>query len=129
MKTIFDDTKAFALKFDLITGDEIPHITEHMQIRLDHLKEELDETILAVENDDLEEVIDGLLDLIYIAAGTLGMCGIKSQLHWEEIQRANMSKERGVNPKRGHDVDVIKPAGWEGPNHGRVLKWYAPIEK
>lgn len=126
-KTIFDDTREFALKFDLITGKETPHISKHMQIRIDHLQEELDETIQAVAENDLTEVIDGLLDLIYIAAGTLNMCGVNSQMHWDEIQRANISKERGINPKRGHNVDVIKPEGWVGPDHYKVLKWYTNV--
>lgn len=121
-KTIFDDTREFLLKFDLIDNTETPHITKHIQIRIDHLKEELEETINAVEAEDLTEVIDGLLDLIYIASGTLNMCGVNSQAHWDEIQRANISKERGINKKRGHNVDVIKPEGWVGPDHNKVLR-------
>lgn len=127
-KTVFDDTREFALKFGLISGNEKPHITKNIQIRLDHLKEELDETIEAVKNDDLIEVIDGLIDLMYIASGTLDMCGIKSQLHWNEVQRANISKKRGVNKKRGHNVDVIKPDGWIEPNHQKILNMDNNVE-
>jgi predicted HAD superfamily Cof-like phosphohydrolase len=123
IKSVFEDTEEFALKFKLIRGDEKPHIYKNIQVRLDHLQEELDETIKAVNDDDLLEVIDGLIDLIYIASGTLGMCGIKSQLHWDEVQRANMTKERGMT-KRGHAYDVKKPEGWIAPNHLKILKNY-----
>ena len=125
MNNIFNDIREMYLKYGLITGDETPHITKHMEHRINHLKEELAETILAVENDDLEEVIDGLIDLMVISAGTLEMCGIKSKFHWDEVLRANMTKERGVNPKRGHDIDIIKPLNWIGPNHSKILKWYS----
>ena len=69
MKTsIFDDTKEFSKKFDLLSKTTTsPHITENINDRINHLKEELNETIKAVEENDIEEVIDGLLDLIYIA--------------------------------------------------------------
>lgn len=122
--SVFKDVREMYLKYGLISGEETPHITPHMEHRINHLKEELQETIDAVENNDLLEVIDGLIDLMVISAGTLEMCGIKSQFHWDDVHRANMSKERGVNPKRGHNIDIVKPEGWVGPNHARVLKWY-----
>lgn len=123
-KTIFEDTNEFLSKFNLVTGHEKPHISPQMKIRLDHIQEELDETIDAVEDDDLLEVIDGLLDIIYVAAGTLNICGIDGQAHWDEIQRANMAKVRGVKSSRGHNFDVIKPKDWIEPNHEKVLNEY-----
>jgi hypothetical protein len=33
---------------------------------------------------------------------------------WDDVNRANMAKVRGVGP-RGNLVDCIKPLGWIGP--------------
>ena len=122
MNTIFDDTSEFLRKFNLIDDVDKNTITKHARLRIEHLKEELEETIGAVEGGDLEEFIDGLIDLIYIASGTLNMCGVDAQRHWDEVHQANMNKERGVNPKRGHNVDVVKPEGWVEPNHTKLLE-------
>ena len=47
---------------------------------------------------------------------------------WDEVQRANMTKERvlagGVDSrsKRGHTLDVVKPEGWTGPQLLPILR-------
>lgn len=127
-KSVFADVRKMYLKFGLIAGNELPQIPETIQVRLDHLTEELDETVLAVKENKLDDVIDGLIDLMVIAAGTLEMCGVDGQKHWDEVHRANSAKERGVHPKRGHSVDLIKPEGWVGPDHYAVLSTYAKGE-
>jgi len=119
---IFDDIKKMYLKYDFINGAETPSITPLMSERLAHLKEEYDETVLATKNKDLEEVVDGLIDIMVIAAGTLHLCGVDPQAHWDEVLRANMTKERGINPKRNHKIDIIKPESWIGPNHTAILE-------
>jgi predicted HAD superfamily Cof-like phosphohydrolase len=48
------------------------------------------------------------------------MCGFDVEAHWNEIQRANMSKVKGLT-KRGHGYDVKKPDGWTEPNHNRIM--------
>lgn len=74
------------------------------------------------------EVIDGLLDLIYVSFGTLLLKELSEdqiRAHQDEIQRANMSKERSIandpRSKRNHAFDVVKPEGWKGPNHTMVM--------
>ncbi len=94
--------------------------------RMELLEEEFNETTQAVVNGDAEEVVDGLIDLIVIAIGTLSLAGVDVQKAWDEVYRANMTKERGIKPGREQSggFDIIKPEGWKGPdhsnNHGRL---------
>ena len=102
-----------------------PLVYNHMQFRLKFLQEELDETIAATKRNDLPEVIDGLIDLMYVAAGTLDLMGVDSQRHWDEVHRANMEKRVVQNPntsKRGFSIDLEKPEGWVPPNHNKILE-------
>lgn len=115
MKTIFDDTKDFLTKFNLYLLDK-PGIHPEIITRINHIQEELDELVLAVAEDNLEDVVDALIDIIYIASGTLPMCGVDGQTHWDEVHKCNMNKVRGKS-KRNVEYDVCKPDGWVGPNH------------
>jgi len=71
-------------------------------------------------NQDLAEQADALVDLVYFALGTANMLGLPWQKLWNDVQRANMSKERGVG-KRGHLVDCVKPDGWVPPKTLEIL--------
>lgn len=87
--------------------------------RMELLQEEFEETTQAVIDRDAEEIVDGLIDLIVIAIGTLELSGVSTGKAWNEVMRANFDKKRGV--KKGREssggFDVIKPEGWKGPNH------------
>lgn len=87
--------------------------------RMELLEEEFNETTQAVIKCDPEEVVDGLIDLIVIAIGTLNLAGVDTQKAWNEVYRANMTKERGIKPGResSNGFDIIKPEGWVGPSH------------
>lgn len=87
--------------------------------RMSLLEEEYKETIYACEDRDAEEIIDGLIDIIVIAIGTLELSGVDVNKAWNEVMRANMSKVRGIKPGRESSggFDVIKPEGWKGPDH------------
>jgi predicted HAD superfamily Cof-like phosphohydrolase len=103
-----------------------------LRFRLDFLQEELGETENAAETGkpiDAEEVVDGLIDLCVVAIGTLDALGVDPYKAWDEVHKANMSKEVGVKPSRPNPLglpDLIKPEGWEAPshvgNHGDLAK-------
>lgn len=98
-------------------GDEL---NKFLQFRLEFLQEELNETQLAYENEDAAEVVDGLIDLIVIAVGTLDILDVDPDKAWDEVHKANMAKEPGVKPSRPNPLglpDMIKPEGWTGPDH------------
>lgn len=68
----------------------------------------------------LDDQADALVDLVYVTMGTAVMLGLPWDWLWDDVQRANMEKVRGMT-KRGHAVDVTKPPGWKGPQTRRIL--------
>lgn len=86
--------------------------------QLGFLKEELNETIDGAKKMSAEEVIDGLVDLIVVAVGTLRFFGDKGRDAWIKVMNANCRKEVGFNPQRPHSdgCDLIKPSGWKRPD-------------
>ena len=91
-----------------------------LKFRLDFIKEELDETTDAFDADDPEEIVDGLIDIIVIALGTLDIFQVDIHDAWKEVANANLSKEVGIKESRPNPLglpDLIKPEGWIGPDH------------
>ncbi len=95
-------------------------LKQFLQFRMSFLDEELTETKNAVNANDAEEIVDGLIDLCVVAIGTLDSMGIDSYEAWNRVLSANLSKEVGVKPERPNPLglpDLIKPAGWKAPSH------------
>ena len=95
---------------------------ELMKLRMRMLTEEYAETMNAYLQGDAEEVIDGLIDLCVIAIGTLDIAGVDANAAWNSVYNANISKSTGVKPGRPNPLglpDLIKPEGWEAPDHSR----------
>ena len=61
-------------------------------LRIDLIKEELDELREALNNKDLLEVADALTDILYVAYGAGHAFGIDLDQCFEEVQNSNMSK-------------------------------------
>ena len=62
------------------------------KLRLDLIKEELDELTEAMNNKDLLEVADALTDILYVTYGAGHAFGINLDKCFEEVQNSNMSK-------------------------------------
>lgn len=93
---------------------------KYLRFRLSMCKEELDESLDAVEAKDPEEIVDGLIDLCVFAIGTLDVFGVDPNEAWDRVYDANASKEVGVKDGRPNPFglpDLIKPEGWVAPNH------------
>ena len=91
-----------------------------LHFRTEMLHEEFNETCAAIDNNDPEEIVDGLIDVMVIAMGTLAIFDVNIRDAWEQVMIANMQKEVGVKPSRPNPLklpDVIKPEGWMGPSH------------
>lgn len=89
--------------------------------RVAFLEEELDELRTASLKGDLPGIADALVDLVVVAHGTAVQLGLPWQELWDDVQRANIEKVRGVGP-RGNTIDLIKPNGWIGPRTEDILK-------
>lgn len=107
-----------ALGFDLIDRDgngketyvTDPHLVSSSKEPVDYLP-------------DLEDIIDGCCDVIYVATGTLIACGVPDAPHLAEVCRANNSKfpdgKAIMHPTSGK---YLKPEGWLAPDHSFVEK-------
>jgi len=95
-------------------------LNKYMDFRIKMMQEELDETKVAFENKNEEEVVDGIIDLCVFAIGTLEVFGVDANKAWDQVYHANMSKEVGIKKGRPNPLglpDLVKPEGWEGPSH------------
>ena len=83
------------------------------KLRIDLIKEELDELQEAMENNDLLEVADALTDILYVTYGAGHAFGINLDKCFDEVQNSNMSKlgENG-EPIYNESGKVMK-----GPNY------------
>jgi len=122
---MWNDIESFHHKFRLdYGGPPRPLPFELAQFRIKFLQEELDEYAAAYEADDSlearEQMLDALVDLVYVALGTAYLHGFNFAEAWRRVQVANMSKvrvERAEDSKRGSKFDVVKPEGWKPPCH------------
>ena len=62
------------------------------KLRIDLIKEELDELKEAMDNNDLLEVADALTDILYVTYGAGHSFGINLDKCFDEVQNSNMSK-------------------------------------
>ena len=95
-------------------------LNKFMQFRINMMQEELDETKAAFNDRNAEEMVDGIIDLCVFAIGTLEVFGVDANKAWDEVYKANMSKEVGIKEGRPNPLglpDLVKPKGWKGPNH------------
>ena len=83
------------------------------RLRIDLIKEELDELQEAMKNNDLLEVADALTDILYVTYGAGHAFGIDLDKCFDEVQNSNMSKlgENG-EPIFNESGKVMK-----GPNY------------
>ena len=83
------------------------------KLRVDLIKEELDELQEAMKNNDLLEVADALTDILYVTYGAGHAFGIDLDRCFDEVQNSNMSKlgENG-EPIYNESGKVMK-----GPNY------------
>jgi predicted HAD superfamily Cof-like phosphohydrolase len=94
-------------------------------LRYNLMKEENEEYLEAVQNDDIVEIADALGDMLYILCGTIIEHGLQHKIEevFDEIQRSNMSKlgEDG-KPIYREDGKVMKGPNYFKPNFEEILK-------
>jgi predicted HAD superfamily Cof-like phosphohydrolase len=93
-------------------------------LRYNLMKEENEEYLEAVLNNDLVEIADALGDMMYILCGTIIEHGLQHKIEevFDEIQRSNMSKlgEDG-NPIYSEDGKVMKGPNYFRPDFSKIL--------
>ena len=83
------------------------------KLRIDLIKEELEELTEAINNKDILEVADALTDILYVTYGAGHAFGIDLDQCFEEVQNSNMSKlDENGKPIYNDSGKVMK-----GPNY------------
>lgn len=109
--------------FDKVNGYNSEQLNTLLNFRIDFLTEELDEIKENSQPDssfNADEVVDGCIDLIVVALGTLDLFKVDTDKAWAAVRAANMSKEAGIKEGRPNPLglpDLMKPEGWVAPSH------------
>ncbi|MDA7588080.1 nucleoside triphosphate pyrophosphohydrolase family protein [Candidatus Pelagibacter sp.] len=92
------------------------------KLRVDLIKEELDELQEAMKNSDLLEVADALTDILYVTYGAGHAFGIDLDKCFDEVQNSNMSKlgENG-EPIYNESGKVMKGPNYFKPNLSKFV--------
>ena len=93
------------------------------KLRIDLIKEELEELTEAMNNKDLLEVADALTDILYVTYGAGHAFGIDLDKCFDEVQRSNMSKlgEDG-KPIYNEHGKVMKGPNYFKPDLSKFVK-------
>lgn len=126
--SIFDDVKEMHKKFgfDKVLKDiDLSDLIEYLNFRLDFINEELQETRDALDAHDINELVDGLTDILVVTAGTLDVIDVNGQKAWDIVHKTNMAKEVGENESRPNNEgfpDLVKPSTWQAPDLSKTYK-------
>ena len=92
------------------------------KLRIDLIKEELEELSEAMNNKDLLEVADALTDILYVTYGAGHAFGIDLDECFKEVHRSNLSKlGPDFKPIKREDGKVLKPDTYSPPDLKTVL--------
>ena len=93
------------------------------KLRVNLIKEELDELIEAMNKKDLVEVADALTDILYVTYGAGHAFGINLDDCFEEVQSSNMSKlAKDGRPIYNDKGKVMKGPNYFKPDLNRFIK-------
>lgn len=123
LKAVAEFHNAFGIKSADSPIANIPGQT--VLLRYNLMKEENEEYLEAVKNNDLVEMADALGDMLYILCGTIITHGMQHKISavFEEIQRSNMSKlGKNGKPIYREDGKVMKGPNYFKPNIAKVLE-------
>jgi len=110
----FNKVGIFMKTFGQEVKDKPSFSTEKInKLRVDLIKEELEELTEAMKNNDLLEVADALTDILYVTYGAGHALGIDLDKCFNEVQNSNMSKlDENGKPIYNESGKVMK-----GPNY------------
>ena len=92
------------------------------KLRIDLIKEELEELTEAMQKKNLLEVADALTDILYVTYGAGHAFGINLDKCFDEVQNSNMSKlgEDG-KPIYNESGKVMKGPNYFKPDFSKIL--------
>jgi predicted HAD superfamily Cof-like phosphohydrolase len=92
------------------------------KLRIDLIKEELEELTEAMQKKDLLEVADALTDILYVTYGAGHAFGINLDACFNEVQNSNMSKlGNNGKPIYNESGKVMKGPNYYKPNLSKII--------
>ena len=92
------------------------------KLRIDLIKEELEELTEAMQKKDLLEVADALTDILYVTYGAGHAFGINLDKCFDEVQNSNMSKlGKDGKPIYNESGKVMKGPNYFKPDFSKIL--------
>lgn len=127
MQKQIDSVKEFHTAFKIGYSEKsVANLGENKNLlRYNLMKEENEEYLEAVQNNDIVEIADALGDMLYILCGTIIEHGLQDKIEavFDEIQRSNMSKlGNDGQPIYREDGKVMKGPNYFKPNFEAILK-------
>lgn len=117
LKTIFDNVAEFqnATEQPVNSFPTLSNSQTEDFLRFNLMKEENREYIVACTNKDLVDVLDALVDQLYVLAGTINQHGLQDVIEeaFNRVHANNLTKI-GVDGKVIRDADgkILKPEGF-----------------
>ena len=116
-KTILDKVAEFQIATDQPVID-VPNLGDHKNniLRYELMREENKEYIAACQNEDKVEILDAVVDKLYILAGTINQHGL-GHLIEEAFNRVHDNNMTKVGPDgkvlRNPEGKILKPSGFK----------------
>ena len=122
--TNFEKVKIFMKTFGQEVKEKSSFSSDKInQLRINLIKEELEELKIAIDTKNLVEVADALTDILYVTYGAGHAFGINLDRCFDEVQQSNMSKlDDNGNPIYNDSGKVMKGPKYFKPDLSKFLK-------
>lgn len=111
-----DLVTTFHRAMDIPVPAEPTMLTAHRgERRYQLIEEEATEFLEASKTGDWLEMVDALVDLLYVTYGTAVEMGVDLAPFFDAVHNANMRKAPGAGGSKS-----VKPEGWAAPDLARV---------
>ena len=122
--TNFEKVKIFMKTFGQEVKEKSSFSSDKInKLRVNLIKEELEELKIAVDSKNLIEVADALTDILYVTYGAGHAFGINLDRCFDEVQQSNMSKlDDNGNPIYNDSGKVMKGPKYFKPDLSKFIK-------
>jgi len=122
--TNFEKVKIFMKTFGQEVKEKSSFSSDKInKLRINLIKEELEELKIAIDSKNLVEVADALTDILYVTYGAGHAFGINLDRCFDEVQQSNMSKlDDNGNPIYNDSGKVMKGPKYFKPDLSKFIK-------
>ena len=121
--TNFEKVKIFMKTFGQEVKEKSSFSSDKInKLRVNLIKEELEELKIAIDSKNLVEVADALTDILYVTYGAGHAFGINLDKCFDEVQKSNMSKlGKDKKPIYNENGKVMKGPDYFKPDLSKFL--------